>query len=259
MTSGMGWRARIGLIYPDNGDADDDYYAMAPPNVSVFIARHRAPPLEDLGTHLAAYTDEIRILLEEAARRLVPLHCDSVGHACVTDSFIGGPGHDEEMGHVIERVTGCPATTGTTGFRKALRILGVTRLAVVTPYEETRNDLFLKVLAADGFHVVSFYPFRVPNEVRAFYQSVGLYGESTIRGPELAYRVGKKADCADAEAVLIASTNFRTGPMIDALESDLGKPVLTANQVVMWHALRLAGVRAPQTGLGKLFRVGVDA
>lgn len=254
----MGWRARIGLIYPDNGDSDDDYYTMVPSNVSVYVARHRAPSLENIGAQINGYIDETRSLIEETARRLTPLHCDAVGHACVTDSFIGGPGYDEKISSALAKATGCLVTTGTTAIRIALRSLGVTKLAVVTPYEETRNKIFLGVLTASGFEVVSFETFRVPKEVRAFFESVGLYGEAIIRGPQLAYRLGKKVDSSKADAVLIASTNFRTGPMIEVLEHDLGKPVVTGNQAVMWHTLRLAGVQEPQAGLGRLFQTRLE-
>jgi maleate isomerase len=40
---------------------------------------------------------------------------------------------------------------------------------------------------------------------------------------------------------------------IRALEERLGKPILTANQVLFWYALRQAGVRASMTNYGRLF------
>jgi hypothetical protein len=40
--------------------------------------------------------------------------------------------------------------------------------------------------------------------------------------------------------------------MAQALEDDLGKPVLSASSAMMWHALRVAGVRAPRPGYGRL-------
>jgi maleate isomerase len=40
--------------------------------------------------------------------------------------------------------------------------------------------------------------------------------------------------------------------VIEALEQDLGKPVISSNSAMMWHALRLAGVRQPVTGYGRL-------
>ena len=42
--------------------------------------------------------------------------------------------------------------------------------------------------------------------------------------------------------------------MIAALEEDLGKPVLTGNQVAFWYALRLAGVGAQVDDYGQVFR-----
>jgi maleate isomerase len=42
--------------------------------------------------------------------------------------------------------------------------------------------------------------------------------------------------------------------VIAALEEDLGKPVLTANQVAFWYALRLAGVGAQVDDYGQVFR-----
>jgi maleate cis-trans isomerase len=41
--------------------------------------------------------------------------------------------------------------------------------------------------------------------------------------------------------------------MLQALEDDLGKPVISAASAMMWHALRVAGVRSPLQGYGRLF------
>jgi maleate isomerase len=53
--------------------------------------------------------------------------------------------------------------------------------------------------------------------------------------------------------VFIGGNGFRAVGVIQALEEDLGVPVLTANQVLCWHLLRLAGTRAPVVGYGRLF------
>jgi maleate isomerase len=58
---------------------------------------------------------------------------------------------------------------------------------------------------------------------------------------------------AEAEAVFIGGNGFRTVGVIQALEEDLGVPVLTANQVLCWHLLRLAGTRVSVIGYGRLF------
>jgi maleate cis-trans isomerase len=40
--------------------------------------------------------------------------------------------------------------------------------------------------------------------------------------------------------------------VLEALEQDLGKPVLSSASAMMWHALRLAGVGKPIEGFGRL-------
>ena len=58
-----------------------------------------------------------------------------------------------------------------------------------------------------------------------------------------------------AEAVFIGGNGFRAVGAIEALEEDLGRPVLTANQVILWHGLRLAGAKARVLGYGRVFDV----
>jgi maleate isomerase len=41
-------------------------------------------------------------------------------------------------------------------------------------------------------------------------------------------------------------------PVLEVLEHDLGKPVLSSASAMMWHALRTSGVRQPIPGYGRL-------
>jgi maleate cis-trans isomerase len=56
-----------------------------------------------------------------------------------------------------------------------------------------------------------------------------------------------------SEAVLLPDTALHTASGLEALEDACGKPILTANQVTVWQALRLAGHPTRQPGLGSLF------
>ena len=60
-------------------------------------------------------------------------------------------------------------------------------------------------------------------------------------------------DHDDAEAVLVPDTALHTVTVLDKLDAAIGKPVLTANQVSMWEALRLGGALTWQSGFGRLF------
>jgi len=46
-----------------------------------------------------------------------------------------------------------------------------------------------------------------------------------------------------AEAVFIGGNGFRAIGVVEALEENLNRPVLTANQVAFWQALALSGYR----------------
>ena len=56
-----------------------------------------------------------------------------------------------------------------------------------------------------------------------------------------------------ADAVLIGGGGLRSISAIRALEGTLARPVLTANQVLFWHALRLAGVHEPIARHNRIF------
>jgi maleate cis-trans isomerase len=178
-----------------------------------------------------------------------------LAYACLSCSFVGGPGYDREIAELLSKLGGCPATTGTTALLCALRAMDIRAVAVLSPYDDDRNKIFEEVLADAGVTCVGLTSFKVPPQVREFFESVGMPGVSQTRSPELAYRLGKRADRPEAQAIVIGSTNFRTAPMVAALERDAGKPVLTANQVVIWHALELCGVHIANESAGSLFRV----
>jgi maleate isomerase len=58
----------------------------------------------------------------------------------------------------------------------------------------------------------------------------------------------------EADGMLILGTGFRCVSIIEALERDLARPVITANQASLWHCLKLAGVKAEIEGYGQLLR-----
>jgi maleate isomerase len=47
--------------------------------------------------------------------------------------------------------------------------------------------------------------------------------------------------------------------VIKALEENLDRPILTANQVAFWQALALSGSRVPIVGYGRIFSLGSPA
>jgi maleate isomerase len=54
------------------------------------------------------------------------------------------------------------------------------------------------------------------------------------------------------DAVFISCTNLRALNLIAELESKLAKPVISSNQALGWHCLRLAGVKSKLSQYGRL-------
>ena len=77
-----------------------------------------------------------------------------------------------------------------------------------------------------------------------------IYDETEERARSLALGT----DVPTADAVLISGTGLPTAGVLDTLERELGKPVLSSNQAFLWRALRVAGVRTPVRGFGRLLR-----
>ena len=123
--------------------------------------------------------------------------------------------------------------------------MGVSRLALATPYRQELNDRLTEFLEGYGFEVTRE-------------RGLNIRGASFLP-PEEAEALAREVNSPDADAVLISCTNFRSLETIDRLETDLEKPVLTSNAAAMWHTLRLAGFDEPVSSGGLLLREHLTA
>jgi len=154
-------------------------------------------------------------------------------------SFVRGAGYDEEIVRRIEEKTGIPATTASTASIKALRKLGLKKLAVGAPYVKELTARLRQFLEANGFQVVNVKSLDL--------EWIGVPSLDEI------YRLARKVNRTGADGIYIACTGMSTSKITAPLEEDLGKPVVSAIQATMWEALNLAGVRPQLSGLGRLY------
>lgn len=116
----------------------------------------------------------------------------------------------------------------------ACQHLGVTRLALVSPYVEDVSAQVMSVLAEVGITISAFASFNEAQEARV----VRIAPEAII---DAARTTAAKAPC---DAVFLSCTNLRTLDVIAPIEAELGLPVLSSNLVLAWHMARLAGLDA---------------
>ncbi len=73
--------------------------------------------------------------------------------------------------------------------------------------------------------------------------------------PESIYEMGRSTNTEEMEGLLISCTDLPTISVIEDLERETGKPVVTSNQATLWNLWRLANVKARVEGYGRLLHL----
>lgn len=243
MTDAAENTVELGFLYPGYA-AEDDYPRLAklvgaPVSVEVIHTSfeedaHRVDALREMGS--------VPRLLE-GAKSLAGRDVGAVMWSSTSASFVLGWEGAEEQATVLKETLGVPASTTAFAFVNAAAALGVRRVAIAATYPDDIASRFETFLDRGGVEVCHIGSHGIVTAAE-----VGTLGRDAV----LEMVAGN--DHVDASAVLVPDTALHTAAWIEDLEAALGKPVLTANQVTFWEALRLAGRLQPQEGLGALFR-----
>lgn len=250
--------ARIGMFIVGNEAVPEaEWWAMLPPNISVHAARVTArTPWANWDTSRTGVTlaeDLIRGCRQFGAMRLAAV---TVGHT--SSSIIGGTGWDEAVVAVIADALGSSAAVTTNGLDSlaALRAASVRRPFLVLPpwFGNETVNAGVRYYTDRGYAPTAHMRYD-PGPKWRHLPPGELYprGMAFEQEIEPLYEQIRSTCPPAADGILIAGTGFRCVAILDALEQDIRRPVLSANQVSLWHCLRLAGVRARITGYGRLF------
>jgi maleate isomerase len=234
---------RLGLITPSsNSTQEPEFSAALPATISLHTGR-------------VAYRDitpeeQMRCVLEleSESRKLADADVDGIVFAATAPTLAKGKGYDRELIKRMEDASGRPATTAATAFVEALTRLRVERIAIGAPWSRIMDRAMVDFMHASGFAVVH-------SEVAGFVASI----ELGRVGPETAYELALRVDRPSADAVVMPGGNWASMPVIERLESELGKPVLVNNAVSLWAGLRLIGRRDSIPGYGRLLREHLGA
>jgi maleate isomerase len=181
--------------------------------------------------------------IEEAAADLVENKCDSIiigGSPLFTKL---GHGSDIEMGKKLTARFGVPVSPGITGEVEALNSLGLKKLVVATPHEDTLNERMKAFLEASGFKVLKIHGYGVRKNA-----------DLTDMDVHSAYKIAKRLyeQAPDADGVFVPCPRWPTITDVELLEREIGKPVVTSCQAYIWHALKMAKVKQEVKGFGQL-------
>ncbi|MGP9805272.1 maleate cis-trans isomerase family protein [Paracoccus sp. NSM] len=173
--------------------------------------------------------------LRAAVDLLVPgVALKGIGFGCTSASAV--------LGDRIGPLTGdrAPVTTPAGAALRGFRVLGVSRVALMTPYLAATTDLVGDHFQASGIEVLRRSSMGHEDD-----RDMAMLGAAEI------VEMAEASDHPDAQALFLSCTALPALDLIDVLEARLGKPVLTANQALFWAMLDEA--RIPATGPGTLF------
>ncbi len=228
------WKNQLGLIVPSwNTTMEFECCRMSPPGVSIHTSR-------------IAHTEDSDAAALEMAKK-APAAAELLAHAKVqaicfgcTGASFRQIGMDQKIITDLEKRTKTPVTTTSTAINEALKALGLKSIAIASPYPERTNELLDRYLTHSGFTVVSRKGLNV--ECPAFLL------------PEIAYQLARDVDCKSADGILISCTNFRSLEVIEKIERDTGKPVVSSNTASLWQLLKLANINDKVENAGELFK-----
>ncbi len=227
-----GWRGRIGVIIPaDNAVMEPEFHLMLPDGVSAHAARLKKCPRPQMPVEAL-----------ELVKTFNETKVNLIAYMCAASSFVMGPKGNAELCTDLSKITsGLPAVTATTSMVDGLKAVDATRVAVLSPHPPDIADKLKEYLEESGFDVTT---------VLALGLDIPAINNTS---PGDIYRHVRSMNLTDADAIFIAATNFRAIDVIEAIEADIGLPVVSSNQVVMWDAMRKLGIADKLTGLGRLW------
>jgi maleate cis-trans isomerase len=237
----MASRARLGfLVPPGNPTVEPEMIEMAPTGVSVHFSRMVAHgPTGTLDGQEERNRTQIQHI-GESAELLAMVKPSVIMLAHTATSYTLGRRAEAELVQRLQDQCRTPIATAFGSVISALKVLGATRIALGTPYSEEITLRGKALLEEHGLEVVSYG--RLENVTN-------IYDET----PERASQLGRSVDTPAVQAVFLSGVGMPTISILETLEQDLGKPVISAASAMMWNALRLAGVRDRVSGYGSLF------
>jgi maleate isomerase len=229
---------RIGLIIlASDFNAEQDLRRMLPVDVEVFTNRvlNKNPlTLENL----RGMTGDI----SRAATGILPgAELDVIIYGCTSGTIAIGADQIEQLLHTVR--PGIPVTNPVNAALAAFKQLNAHKISILTPYILELNQAMLEHFENQGLDISSM-------------TGLGFEDDIDIAGipPEILLQVAQQVCDPQADALFISCTSLRLTSVIEKIEQAIGKPVVSSNQAMVWHSLKLIGYTQPVQGMGQLLR-----
>ncbi|MBO67342.1 MAG: Asp/Glu racemase [Acidiferrobacteraceae bacterium] len=243
LDDGIGARARIGLIVLASDHTIEHEFREIVTMTDVAFYESRIPNSPKITPETLRSMG--RDIYDCAAVILPGVEFDVIAYGCTSASIVLG---EEQVFEKLQaaRPEAIPTTPITAAFA-AFDALNIKRLGVLTPYRNDINVIMKNYIEKKGFQVPVFGSFNEENDNRA----------ARITTDSIRRAVLKLGAYDEVDGVFISCTSLRLANIVQAIEEELGKPVTSSNHAIIWHSLRLAGIKDQINDYGALYRLAL--
>lgn len=245
MTDSLGYRLKVGVLVPStHTSAQPEMDDLRPAGVTNHIGRmiiQDDSMVEQPGFNKVMHM--IRNSTVPAIGSVVSCKPDCLIIGVSPESYWEGP--DSHAGFVKslqDEAGGLPITTSPDAIREALLALGdLKKIAVITPYLPVGDDSVSRFFTDSGYDVVRILGLGSHSPAKISHVSREQLREAI-----------REVDSPDVEAIVQVGTNVALAGFAPVAEQRIGKPVISNNAVLYWHALRSNGINDRVAGFGSL-------
>lgn len=231
MADRLGYRKIFGVLIPGmNSVVEPELAQLKVPGVTNQTARHViAPGLKTPG-------------IEAVVDLLMTCGPDALLLGLTTESAERGLASLAALAKSLHERTGLPVFSGSYASYGALNWLGARKIAVVTPFDETKNQTVVRPqVEAMGYEVVSMAGTAAPS-----LEAIAGASDEEI------HDVFARADHPNADAILQLGTALPVVDLVAGLEAQLDKPIVACNAALYWQALQGFEIQDKIDGYGRL-------
>ena len=245
MPDALGYRAKLGVLVPStNTIVEPDFYAMAPPGVTIHTARIFIPSARmDDDASFEALIEQVGAATSRAVADVVTCEPDYLVLGMSSESFWNGREGNVALQRRVQDLCGLRLATGASAIERALAVLGVRRISMLSPYQPIADVRMRAFIESCGHEVATVKSLRCPSAV-----GIAHVDEPTLR------RALLELNGPDVDAIVQMGTNLSMLRLADEAERWLGKPVISINAATFWYALREVGISDRRAGFGSLLR-----
>jgi len=237
---------RLGILTPSSNTALEPLISALSakvPDCSAHFSRFKVTEIALTNKALQQF-DDSKILA--AAELLTDAKVDVIVWSGTAAGWMGFESDQRLCDRIYQR-TGIVATTAVLALNELLKIAGVERLALVTPYTGDIQQRIVANYAREGIAVVAERHMHI-----SVNHDFALVEPDTLL--HLMREVSTHANDARPQAISTYCTNLRAAPLADRMEAELGIPLLDTVSATFWGGLRAAGADPSQVqGWGSLF------